>query len=577
MIETAIQKRIDSWLSGPYDPDTKKQIQTLLQSDPQKLIDAFYTTLSFGTGGLRGIVGIGSNRINFYTIEAATQGLANYLKQKDENPSVVIGYDSRIHSRAFAEAAARVLAGNGIVAYLFKELRPTPLISFACRHFHASGAIMITASHNPAEYNGYKVYDADGGQVLPPDDVGIIEEVNKISSPNQVKHAPIESNLIKSIGQEIDRQYLQACKTLEHFPEQNKKEGKNLSIVYTSLHGTGITLIPKILDDWGFSNVILVEGQCDPDGTFPTVSYPNPEEEKALSLGIETLEKHNADLLLATDPDADRVGVAVRHKNKTHLLNGNQLACILLAHVCRARAQTGRQSSQDAYVKTIATSELFQKICDDWKKPCYNTLTGFKYIAGLIKLWEAEEDSPEFVFGAEESYGYLLGSFARDKDAVVICSLIAEAALQAKLEGATLIDRLHELYQKHGIYLETLLSIQFEETKEGREKMAQKMESWKSSPPKEILGLQVKTLEDYTLGVKWDLLAKTQEPLGLPKTNALLLWLEDGTKLLIRPSGTEPKVKVYCGIRQEKYDSIEEGLKKCKEKAKAIVDRLLLP
>jgi len=573
-IDSATQARIDTWLAGPYDPATKQEIQEMLATNPKKAIDAFYTTLKFGTGGLRGIVGVGSNRMNRYTVQATTQGLANYLKKTAPSPSIVIGYDSRTHSRTFAEQAAQVLAGNGIKVHLFFELRPTPLISFACRHLKASGAIMITASHNPPEYNGYKVYNSDGGQVIPPDDIGIINEVNKITGPDQVTTAPLNSPLISTLGEELDAAYLKACHTLQHYPVVNKKQGGKLSIVYSSLHGTGITLVPKILSDWGFSKLTLVPKQCDPDGTFPTVSYPNPEEIDALKLGMESLKAAGGDIFMATDPDADRVGVVVRHQGKLQLINGNQLACILLEHVCRGLTDGNRMPEWGAFVKTISTTELFRAICASWNKPCFDTLTGFKYIASLIRSWEQGSNGYEFLFGGEESYGYLLGSFVHDKDAVVICALIAEAALHAKLEGKTLIDRLHELYHKHGIYLEKLEAIRFEESKEGREKMAQMVERLQKSPPHEILGVKVESLEDYSTGERLDLNTGKRELLDFPKSDALLLWLADGTKVLIRPSGTEPKVKIYCGVRQEKFESIESGLRECEERIDAIIEAL---
>jgi phosphoglucomutase/phosphomannomutase len=574
-VDPEVQARIDAWLNGPYDEQTKGEIRTLLKSNPQKAIDGFYTTLEFGTGGLRGIVGVGSNRINRYTIQGATQGFANFLNKKYPSPSIVIGFDSRIHSRSFAEDAAKVLAANGIKVFLFKELRPTPLVSFACRYLKASGAIMITASHNPPEYNGYKVYNSTGGQVTSPEDLEIIEEVKKIDSPEMVKIAPLDSKNISTISEEIDLAYVKTCQSLQIYPVANKKEGKNLSIVYTSLHGTGITLVPKMLKEWGFSNLSLVDKQCVPDGTFPTVKYPNPEENEALSLGIATLKNVQGDILIATDPDADRIGVVVKHQGQFLPISGNQLACILLEHVCQGLTSSKSMPQKGAFIKTIATSELFRAICEKWKKPCFDTLTGFKYIADLIHNWETKTDGYQFLFGGEESYGYLLGSYVRDKDAVISACLVAEAASVAKLQGKTLLDKLFELYQEHGVYVELLETIKFQESKSGRDEMAALVQKWQQSPPKELAGVKVKILENYHTGEKIHLFTGDKSLLSLPKSDALLFWLEDGSKILLRPSGTEPKVKIYCGVvDSQTRGTIEQRIDGCTKKIKRFIEDL---
>lgn len=576
ILDPTTQKNINLWLEGQYDEETKAQIRHLLNEDPKQVIDAFFTNLNFGTGGLRGIMGVGTNRMNIYTVRAATQGLANYIRKaaKDiQTPAVFIGYDSRHHSRQFAEESAKVLAGNGIRAYLCKDIRPTPFVSFGCRYKHCTAAIMVTASHNPAEYNGYKVYWSDGAQVVPPHDKGIIAEVLQITDPSMVKIVPSLSNpLIEEVGSEIDEAYIQALIPLQNYPDINRKEGHRLKIVYTSLHGTGITLVPQALKAWGFTNVLFVESQIIPDGSFPTVKSPNPEEHAALKLGIDLMLQTHSDLLVATDPDTDRVGVAINHNGQSVLLNGNQLAAICLEHVCEALTKQNRMPKRAAFIKTIGTTELFQAICDHYHVPCFNVLTGFKYIAEKIRNWEQQPDGYQFVFGGEESYGYLLGTHSRDKDAIVSSDLICEAALQAKLRGQTLVDNLYDLYRKYGIYQENLLSINFDETKEGKEQMALGMRRLREFGLHEINGIPVLAIEDYIKSTRLDLKTGVTTQLTLPVSDVLLYWLADGSKVMVRPSGTEPKVKVYCGVVEKEFSSIEEGIKKALKRS----DELLL-
>lgn len=386
------QHNIDQWLQGRYGEKTKQQVRALIRDDPQGAIDAFYTTLSFGTGGLRGIVGVGTNRMNPYTVMTATQGLANYLKQQVLGvPSVLIGYDSRLESPQFAHEAAQVLAANGINVYLYRHLRPTPLVSFGCRARHCSAAIMITASHNPPYYNGYKVYWSDGGQVLPPHDQGIIDEVNRIGSLEEIRTGPLTSSLIQWIDEEIDEEYLRVTDSLPLYAEQNHTKGAELKVVYSNLHGTGITMVPKILTRWGFTNVTFVKAQQEPDGAFPTVKSANPEERAALQLGIDTLLACNGDILMATDPDADRVGVAVRHGGDVQLLTGNQVAAICLEHICAGMEFQPRRPARPACVKTIVTTPLFRAIADHHDVACFDVLPGFKYISAKIHEWELEK------------------------------------------------------------------------------------------------------------------------------------------------------------------------------------------
>jgi phosphoglucomutase/phosphomannomutase len=577
-MDAKTKQNLNNWLNGSYDEVSKSTIKKLLNDNPKEAIDAFYTNLSFGTGGLRGLMGVGTNRMNVYTVSAATQGLANYLKKQSLHTplSVFIGYDSRHMSKEFAEASAKVLAANDIHVYLCEDIRPTPFVSFGCRHNTCSAAIMITASHNPKEYNGYKVYWNDGAQVLPPHDTGIIDEVNKISDVSQVKTtASIKNPLIEYVTTYLDNSYLQAIKGLELYPEQNEKSGNEIGVVYTSLHGTGITLIPKAFQDCGFNNISYVEKQCIPDGDFPTLKSPNPEEKAALQLGIELLEKTNSDILIATDPDADRVGVAVKHGKEVVILNGNQMACLLLNHICEALTAQKKMPERAAFIKTIVTTELFKEIVNSYEKTCFDVLTGFKYIAEKIREWETDvKNSPVYIFGAEESYGYLFGTIVRDKDAISTSTLIVEAALNLKLQGKTFIDKLHEIYKKHGCYVEDLISVKFEETKLGKEQMQKGMENIENNPPKTILGTPVLAYENYAKSIKIDLITGHEERLLLPKSDVLIFRLQDGSKLIVRPSGTEPKIKIYGGVVVKGFESLDTAFTQAKEKVKALCTAL---
>lgn len=559
--DAEIGKRIDSWLQGNYDPETKEEIRRLRKEKPEALVDAFYTTLAFGTGGLRGIVGVGTNRMNKYIIREATQGFANYIRKtvSDKTPSVFISYDSRTTSRAFTEEAAKVLAANGIRSYITKNLRPTPLASFGCRHYKCCAAIMITASHNPPEYNGYKVYWSDGAQVIPPHDKGIIQEVRAISDISQAVTSSFPNPLIVEVGEELDDAYLKAIDSLQLQPEVDKRHGSELKIVYTPLHGTGATMVPKALKRWGFPNVSLVAAQADADGRFPTVRYPNPEELSALKLGIEQMVKEGADLLLATDPDADRVGVALMHEGKPVTLNGNQIASLCLSFILETLSEQKRLPANGALIKTIVTTELFRAIAEAFKKPCFDVLPGFKYIAALIRAWE-EDGSHQFLFGGEESLGYLIGTHARDKDGVVSCALLAEVALKAKLSGQTLLDKLHQLYATYGVYREELKSISYPETRAGRAQMSQVMGRLRTNSLKEIGGSKVVSVDDY-LKMK-------------PSSDILIFHLEDKSRLVVRPSGTEPKVKLYCGVHKKPGNNLEETIKQCDARCEALLTEM---
>ncbi len=550
-IDPITEKKINKWLHGPYDAETKATIQKLKKDDPQELIDAFHSSLTFGTAGMRGIMGVGTNRLNKYTIRSAAQGLANYINQQEGEHRVVIGYDSRFHSREFAEETARVLAGSGIDAYLTNELRPTPFISFACRYLKCTSAVMITASHNPSAYNGFKVYWSDGAQVVSPEDRGIVNEVHKIVDPTQVELCDLDHPKIHILGPDLDEVYLQTLATYQNRPNENQAHGKELQLVFSNLHGTGITLLPQALERWGFSSLAIVEEQREPDGNFPSAQSPNPEQKEALYLGIKDLEKTHGDLLLITDPDADRIGVVARHKGKSVILSGNQIAAICFYYLC----QRPKRVERGAFVTTIVSSPLLEKIATSFDYACIHVLTGFKFIGEKIKEWDCSHQY-QFIFGAEESHGYLFGTYARDKDALMASCLLSEIALMLKLDGKTLIDYLFEIYQKFGIYREKQLSVSFEATIENMAKMDSLTQTLREHPPTEIANQHVTVVEDY----------KKQQINGLPKANVLSFTLADESKLIVRPSGTEPKIKIYGMAYEKEFSSIDEGLKKCDEK-----------
>jgi phosphomannomutase len=573
-IDETTLKNVNKWLESDIDEASKQAILALMHDNPQELVNAFYQDLDFGTGGLRGIVGIGSNRMNKYTIRSATQGLANYIKKQNPHGSCVISYDSRTHSFDFAKETASVLAGNGIKVFLFEHLRPVPLISFAVRHLNATAGVMITASHNPPEYNGYKVYWSEGAQVLPPHDKGIIQEVHQVKDIHvgQWPHP-----LVSYLKEEMDEAYLAAIRPLQLFSNQNQSQGHQLQIVYTALHGSGITLVPKALKSWGFTNVTLVEEQSQPDGNFPTVKSPNPEEPSALKMAIDLMEKKQADLVIGTDPDSDRLGVAVMHNGQTVILNGNEVACLCTEHICQALKQTDGFPPKPVFVKTIVTSELMKAIAEANGCQCPEVLTGFKYIGEQMEHWaiEAQSGLPfhHFLFGGEESYGYLLGTHARDKDAIVSASLVAEMALHLKLKGKTLVDSLHDIYHKYGVFKERLASVEFK-GKTGAEKMNQLMQSLRSNPPRTIAGIDVEFVEDYLTHVRLSVKSGATHTLTLPKSNVLRIWLTDGTKIVVRPSGTEPKLKLYCGVVYNRHTHIHEAIESCNVKLNTLLTAL---
>lgn len=548
-IDPSILKRAQEWLKSPFDAETKAEVRRLIEEDPKALSDAFFKNLSFGTGGMRGIMGVGTNRMNIYTIRKATQGLARYvLKHGGKKPSAFIGYDVRHNSRKFAEEAACVLAGNGIPVFLTKDVCPTPLVSFGCRKYGCTTAIVITASHNPPKYNGYKVYWSDGAQVVHPHDIAIMKEVEAVDQ--EIPLSPIDSPLIRSVGPELDDAYLRPLKEMQLYPELKKSD---LRIVYTPLHGTGLRILPKALEDWGYENVHLVKEQSTMDGAFPFAQSPNPEDFKSLVLGAKLLEKEKGDLLIATDPDADRLGAMERGETP---FSGNQIACLLLEHICSALKKKGKFPPNAAFVKSIVTTELFKTIAEDFGGACVDVLTGFKYIGEKIKTWESSPDGLNYLFGAEESYGYLFGTFVRDKDAISSACILAEAAALAKKEGLTLNDRLEKIYRKYGVHRELLVNIAFSDSEDGMRQMKDLMERLRKNPPKQVYRKKVMKVEDFLAGLQ-----------TLPPSDVLRLWLEDKTKLVVRPSGTEPKIKLYL-------EGVERAGADLKAQIKALDERL---
>lgn len=570
-IEPEIIEKINNWLRQPIDEDDKQWILNNLETNPQELIEAFYQDLEFGTGGLRGIIGIGSNRMNKYTVSIATQGLANYILQNANKPfKVVIAYDSRNMSKEFANISAEVLSANEIEVFLFSELRPTPLLSFAVRYLQATAGIVITASHNPKQYNGYKVYWSDGGQLVPPHDKGVIDEVKKVGEYSNVKKN-INKSLIHIINDEIDSAYLNQLNNLQFLSEIVPKYQK---IVYTPLHGTGVTLVPKALHSWGFDNLFLVEEQSILDGNFPTTKSPNPEEKAAMELAINKAKQIDADLILATDPDADRVGTGIKMSNNEYkLLNGNQIASLLTYYNLEMLKQLNSLPSNAFIVKTIVTTELMRKIADEYNVKTYDVLTGFKYIAELIRLKEGKE---KFICGGEESYGFLSADWVRDKDAIMTSCQIAELQEYAAMNGKTLMDILEMLYEKYGYFLEDQKSISMTGI-EGMENMKKLMDNYRNNPPEMINNIPVVKILDYQISKAKNIKNNSIDNIDLPKSNVLQFILEDDTKITIRPSGTEPKIKYYFAIvkkniNNESFEQIWAKLFSEMEKLKTFAD-----
>lgn len=581
-MDAAIQKNINKWLNGNFDEDVKKQIRDLQKNNPGDLADAFYRNLEFGTGGLRGIMGVGTNRMNKYTVGMATQGYANYLKKSfpNEEVRVALAHDSRNNSRFFAETAANVFAANGIKVFLFDDLRPTPELSFTIRQLKCQGGVVCTASHNPKEYNGYKAYWNDGGQLVPPHDKNVIAEVEKIQDVRDVKWSlPAgqedggEAN-IRIIGKEIDDAYLKMVKGLSVYPEIISKQ-KDLKIVYTPIHGSGIKLVPPALREYGFENVHIVEEQAKPDGNFPTVEYPNPEEKATMSIGLQKAKELDADILCGTDPDADRIGIGVKDsKGNWVLMNGNQTAALAFNYLIESRKEKGIARANDMVVKTIVTTDLIDVIAERNGVNCYNVLTGFKWIAELIK---EKEDTENYVIGGEESYGLMIGSQVRDKDAISAVCILCEMAAYEKNNGRSLYEKLLDLYLQYGYYQEDLISIT-RKGMNGQQEIAQMMEAFRNNPPKILAGSKVVELLDYQKQSKTDLQTEQSFVINLPKSNVLQFITEDGSRISARPSGTEPKIKFYFSVntKLESFDKFEETQQKTKEKIQRIINEMKL-
>jgi len=570
-----IAQKVEQWLAGNYDQATKDAITAMQLKSGDELADSFYRNLEFGTGGLRGIMGVGTNRINKYTIGMATQGFANYLNKTypAEKISVVIGHDSRNNARFFAETTAEVFAANGIKVFLFEALRPTPELSFAIRSLGAKAGVVCTASHNPKEYNGYKAYWNDGGQLVPPHDKNVIAEVEAIQSIDDVKWEGGAAN-IELIGTSMDDAYTKMLQTLSVYPEVIAKQ-HDLKIVYTPIHGTGITLVPKVLAAYGFTNVHVVEGQSIPDGNFPTVTYPNPEESETMSIGLAKAKAMDADIVLGTDPDADRVGVGVKnHKGDWVLMNGNQTAVLAFAYMMEARKAKGIAKPNDMVITTIVTTAMINEVAKQNNVNCYNVLTGFKWVAELVKEKEGKEN---YIIGGEESFGLMIGDQIRDKDAVSAVAILCEMAAYEKAKGSTLFDKLIELYVQYGFYYENLISIT-KKGMNGQAEIAKMMEDYRQSPPTMIDGESVITLLDYELQVGKNLTTGETWKINLPKSNVLQFITANGSKISARPSGTEPKIKFYFSVNTQLKDkaSFDTTYQMLQDKIKAIISSMQL-
>jgi len=545
-MDAAIQARVNVWTSGNYDQATKDAISALQANNEDELADAFYRNLEFGTGGLRGVMGVGTNRINKYTIGMATQGFANYLKKTygDAEIKVAIAHDSRNNSRFFAETTAHVFAANGIKVFLFEALRPTPELSFAIRHLGCNAGVVCTASHNPKEYNGYKAYWNDGGQLVPPHDKNVIKEVEAVSGIDEVKWSGGDAN-ISILGKDMDNAYINMVKGLSVYPDVIARQ-KDLKIVYTPIHGTGITLVPEVLKAFGFNNVTIVEEQATPDGNFPTVAYPNPEESATMGIGLKLAKELDADILLGTDPDADRVAIGVKnHHGEWVLMNGNQTAVLACNYMMEARKAKGIAQPNDMVITTIVTTQMINDLAAGYGVACYNVLTGFKWIAELIKAKTGQEN---YIIGGEESFGLMIGDQVRDKDAISAVALMCEMAAYAKDQGLTLFDKMIELYQQYGFYYETLISIT-KKGMNGQKEIADMMNGYRNNPPATIDGSKVVQLLDYELQQGSNPATGETWPINLPKSNVLQFITEDGSKISARPSGTEPKIKFYFSVK----------------------------
>lgn len=547
-MEIDVKARAEQWLKGNFDDLTKQEVKRMIDENGTELVDSFYKDLEFGTGGLRGIMGAGTNRMNIYTVAKATQGLANYIKKQfpnEKNIKVAVACDCRNNSQLFAETTAKIFSANGFYVYSFESLRPTPELSFAIRELGCKSGVVITASHNPKEYNGYKAYWADGGQLIAPHDENVITEVNKIASNDEVNFNA-DLSKIEVLGLEFDKKYIVELKKLSLEPGIIAKH-KDMKIVYTPIHGTGVKLGPMALKAFGFENIINVPEQDVVSGDFPTVISPNPEEKAALNMAIEKAKSVGAELVMATDPDADRVGIVVKNtKGEYVILNGNQTGAVLINYLIKQWKKNGKLKGNEYIVKTIVTTELIKDIADKYNVESFDVLTGFKFIAAQIEELYGKK---QFIGGGEESYGYLAGECVRDKDAIMACSLIAEAAAVAKDQGMSLYEQLIDIYTEYGFYKEDLLSVT-KKGKAGAEEIKQMMVDFRATPPKEINGSPVVCIKDYELQQETDLVKGTKKAIKMPKSDVLQFFTADGSKVSIRPSGTEPKIKFYFGVKE---------------------------
>lgn len=540
-----IRNRARKWLGNEFNEETRNEVRQMLEKDEKKLVDAFYQDLEFGTGGLRGIMGAGTNRMNIYTMGMATQGLSNYIIKQCGSIGirVAIAHDCRNNSRYFAETAAGIFSSNGFEVYLFEALRPTPALSFAIRHYNCQSGIVITASHNPPEYNGYKAYWNDGGQVVAPHDQGIMDEVRRISSVTEIKFGGSKEN-IKIIGKETDEAFLQEVLKMRLNPEAISKQS-DIGIVFTPIHGTGGTLVPPALKLFGFKNIITVPEQDIPDGNFPTVKSPNPEEPDAMKLAIMKAEATGAELVLATDPDADRLGIACKNKSGEFvLLNGNQTGALLTYYILSQYKEKNKYKGNEYIIKTIVTTDLMDRIAERYNVECFNVLTGFKFFAELIRDLEGKK---KYIGGGEESYGFLPGDYVRDKDAVASCALVAEITAWAKSSGRSLYELLIDIYLEFGLYKEKLINI-VRKGKEGAEEIKAMMETYRNNPPVTINNSKVVKINDYETLLSTDVLTGKKTQIDLLRSDVLQFFLEDGSKISVRPSGTEPKIKFYFSV-----------------------------
>lgn len=568
-IDKSILEKVNSWLEGDYDAATKQTIRELLENNPNEITESFYKSLEFGTGGLRGLMGVGSNRMNIYTVGMATQGLANFLMEhfKDQELKVAVAYDNRNNNTLFANTVANVFAANGFKVYMFSDIRPTPELSFAIRELGCQSGVMITASHNPKEYNGYKAYWCDGGQVVEPNDLNIIKEVDKISSIDQVKWKGNSENIIM-LGDDMDNKYLAYVKSLSLSPEAVKQHA-DLKIVYTPIHGTGVKIMPEALKGYGFNNVIMVKEQCVIDGNFPTVIHPNPEDPAAMKMAIELANEVGADIVMASDPDADRLAVGIRDdENKIVLLNGNQTAALLTYYLLKRWSDNNKLTGKEFIVKTIVTSNLISDIADSFNVEYYNVLTGFKWIANVIR---ENEGKKKYIAGGEESYGFMIGDAVRDKDSISAGAMMAETMAWALSNGSNLYEMLIDLYIQYGLYHEDLVNIS-KYGISGAKEIADMMTKYRNNPHTTLGGSKVIYVYDYKNSTKRNTETGEVTTIDLPKSDVLQYETADKTLVSMRPSGTEPKIKFYFSVREEllRREDYKETVKKAQAKVEQI-------